>query len=153
MYLKFKIRQMTQQKASWSWTATASVYPNGIEVKNVQLPGHLPINAPSYALKDTDVMDADVADLQPCRCWYSIDGGSRTEFNPGVGFEIFDDYFITREELRYTWISPDAARMQSHDLLIRNYHINSVEDGSLLSYHASPNWTFATKRVGEGHSV
>jgi len=70
---------------------------------------------------------------------------SGTDFDPGVGFEIFDDYFITREELRYTWISPDAAKMQTHGLYISNYHINSVVDGSLLSYHASPNWTFATK--------
>lgn len=70
---------------------------------------------------------------------------SGTDFDPGIGFEIFDDYYVTREELRYTWISPDSARLQSHDLLIRNYHLNSVLDGSLLTYHVSPNWTFATK--------
>ena len=75
-------------------------------------------------------------------------GGARLNSrinNWGIGFEIIDDYCVTREEVRYTWISPDSARLQSHGLLIRNYHLNSVLDGSLLTYHVSPNWTFATK--------
>jgi hypothetical protein len=67
------------------------------------------------------------------------------EFDPGIGFEAFDDYWVTREELRYTWISPDSSRLQSHNILFRNYHLNSVVDNSLLIYHFSPHWTFSGK--------
>lgn len=70
---------------------------------------------------------------------------SGTDFNPGIGFEIFDDYYVTRADLIYTWISPDSARLQSHNIMLRNYHMNSVVDGSLLFYYGGPTWTFATK--------
>ena len=71
---------------------------------------------------------------------------SGTDFDPGIGFVIFEDYFMTRVDLIYTWISPESAKLQSHNLLFRNYHLNSVVDGSLLIHHASPNWTFSTKK-------
>ncbi|MEN8229271.1 MAG: DUF5916 domain-containing protein [Bacteroidota bacterium] len=75
---------------------------------------------------------------------------SGADFDPGIGFEIFDNYWVTREELRYTWISPESAKLQSHNILLRNYHLNSVFDNSLLIYHASPNWNFTSKKGWEG---
>ena len=75
---------------------------------------------------------------------------SGKDFDPGIGFEIFDDYWVTREEFRYTWISPESAKLQSHNILLRNYHLNSVIDNSLLIYHASPNWIFTTKTGWRG---
>ncbi len=71
---------------------------------------------------------------------------SGKDFDPGIGFEIFDDYWSTREELIYTWISPDSAKLQSHNILFRNFHLNSVYDNSVLLYQSAPTWTFSTKK-------
>ena len=70
---------------------------------------------------------------------------SGKDFNPGIGFEIFDDYWATLEELIYTWISPDSAKLLSHNILFRNFHLNSVFDNSVIFYQAGPTWTFSTK--------
>ena len=71
---------------------------------------------------------------------------SGKDFDPGIGFEIFDNYWSTRQELIYTWISPDEARLQTHHILYRNYHLNSVIDNAVLLYQSGPTWTFATKK-------
>jgi len=75
---------------------------------------------------------------------------SGTAFDPGIGFEIFDDYFATRQDLKYTWISPESARLHSHFIMVSNYHLNSVVDGSLLTYSIGPTWYFATKNNWSG---
>ena len=68
------------------------------------------------------------------------------EYEPGIGLERFPDYWVVREDLKYTWISPETARMQTHSILLQNYNIHSVIDNSLLIYRLSPIWTFATKK-------
>jgi hypothetical protein len=68
------------------------------------------------------------------------------EYEPGIGLERFRDYWVLREDLKYTWISPESAKMQTHSILLRNYNINSVVDNSLLIYRLTPVWTFATKK-------
>ena len=70
---------------------------------------------------------------------------SGKDFDPGIGFEIFDDYWVTRQDLIYTWISPEAAKLQTHNITWMNYHINSVIDHRLLIWYSGPTWTFATK--------
>jgi hypothetical protein len=70
---------------------------------------------------------------------------SGTDFEPGIGLEVFQDYFATREEVRYDWISPEDSKLQNHYLNLMNYHINDVRDGTLLILRTSPGWTFQSK--------
>jgi hypothetical protein len=72
-------------------------------------------------------------------------GWSGVDFDPGIGFEIFEDYWVARQDLIYTWISPDSAKLQSHGITLRNFHLNSVVDHSFLIYSLGPTWKFATK--------
>jgi hypothetical protein len=77
---------------------------------------------------------------------YEFSGSySGVDFNPGIGFEIFENYWSTRQGFIYTWISPDSVKLQKHSITLRNFHLNSVEDNSVLLYQASPIWTFSTK--------
>ncbi|MCK4750585.1 MAG: carbohydrate binding family 9 domain-containing protein, partial [Bacteroidales bacterium] len=75
---------------------------------------------------------------------------SGIDFDPGIGFEIFEDYWVLREDLIHTWISPDSAKLQSHSITFRNYHLNSVIDNSFLIYSAGPTWKFSTKNSWGG---
>ena len=78
---------------------------------------------------------------------YLLAGGYHgVAYEPGIGLERFPDYWVLREDLKYTWISPDSARMQSHSILLRNFNIHSVVDHSLLIYRFNPVWTFVTKK-------
>lgn len=70
---------------------------------------------------------------------------SGTEFEPGIGLEVFDDYFASEEDLRYNWISPEASKLQNHYISILNYHLNDLKDGSLLIHNLSPGWFFNAK--------
>jgi hypothetical protein len=78
---------------------------------------------------------------------------SGTGFDPGIGFEMFDDYFGSRVDLRYNWISPEKSWLTSHYLFLFNYHLNSIPDGSLLIYHLSPGWTFSSKNSWMGSAA
>lgn len=78
---------------------------------------------------------------------YMFAGGYHgVDYEPGIGLERFRDYWVLREDLKYTWISPDSANMQSHTLMLQHYNINSVVDNSLLIQRLSPTWTFVTKK-------
>jgi hypothetical protein len=70
---------------------------------------------------------------------------SGTEFEPGVGLEIFQDYYASSAYLDYTWISPEEAALQNHNISLLSYHLNDVSSGDLLTFYASPGWTFNSK--------
>ncbi|MGW8314094.1 MAG: DUF5916 domain-containing protein, partial [Bacteroidales bacterium] len=77
---------------------------------------------------------------------YMIAGGYHgVDYEPGIGLERFRDYWVLREDLKYTWISPDSSGMLNHSIGFQNYNINSVIDNTLLIYRFVPSWTFATK--------
>jgi len=75
---------------------------------------------------------------------------SGTDFEPGIGLEVFDDYFASVIDLRYNWISPEESRLQSHYISVMNYHLNDVVDGSLLIHYLSPGWFFSSKNSWMG---
>ena len=70
---------------------------------------------------------------------------SGTEFVPGMGLELFEDYYASSAMLHYTWISPDEATLQNHYISLLSYHLSDVTNGDLLTFFASPGWTFNTK--------
>jgi hypothetical protein len=84
---------------------------------------------------------------------YMFAGGYHgVDYEPGIGLERFVDYWVLREDMKYTWISPDSSKMHNHSILLQNYNINSVVDNTLLIYRFVPSWTFVTK-TGWGGQV
>lgn len=75
---------------------------------------------------------------------------SGTEFDPGIGFEMIDNFIATAPSLRYTWISPEKSWLQSHNIWLFNYAFFGVPGNSLLIYNLNPAWTFTSKNSWTG---
>jgi hypothetical protein len=76
---------------------------------------------------------------------------SGIHFNPGVGFEMMDDFSSIRASLRYGWIPGEDKKLYSHSPEIRFMLMNYIDDGSLMSLNYEPGWNFTTKSQWEGH--
>jgi hypothetical protein len=70
---------------------------------------------------------------------------SGTDFEPGIGFEMIDDFIASAPSLKWTWISPEESWLQSHNINLFNYVFYRVPDYSLMIYNLSPTWTFSSK--------
>jgi hypothetical protein len=70
---------------------------------------------------------------------------SGLHFNPGIGFEMMDDYSIIRGNLRYGWISPESSKLYSHGPQSRIMYRRFIEDGSFMSLTNYTGWEFQTK--------
>jgi hypothetical protein len=75
---------------------------------------------------------------------------SGTDFDPGIGFEMIDNFIATAPSLRYTWISPEKSWLQSHNIWLFNYAFFSVPGNTLLIYNLNPTWTFMSKNSWTG---
>jgi hypothetical protein len=75
---------------------------------------------------------------------------SGTHFNPGIGFEMLDDYAVVRGSIRYGWISPETSKFYRHSPEIRIMYRTYVDDGSLMSFTNYAGWTFQTKNQWQG---
>jgi len=76
---------------------------------------------------------------------------SGIHYNPGVGFEMMDDFSSIRASLRYGWIPAESKKLYSHSPEIRFMLMNYIDDGSLMSLNYEPGWNFTTKSQWEGH--
>jgi len=75
---------------------------------------------------------------------------SGTDFNPGIGFEMIDDFFATAPSLQYTWISPDQSWLQTHYIKLFNYAFFRLPSYELMMYSLNPTWTFSSKNSWMG---
>ncbi|MBN2666493.1 MAG: hypothetical protein JXR67_08285, partial [Bacteroidales bacterium] len=75
---------------------------------------------------------------------------SGTHFNPGIGFEMMDDYTIIRGALRYGWISPEGSKLYTHGPGTRFMYRTYIEDGSFMSLTNFTGWEFQTKSQWQG---
>ncbi len=75
---------------------------------------------------------------------------SGTDFEPGIGFEMIDDFIATAPSLRYTWISPEESWLQSHNIWLFNYVFFRVPDYLLMIYNLNPTWSFSSKNSWMG---
>ncbi|MFC2117674.1 DUF5916 domain-containing protein [Bacteroidota bacterium] len=76
---------------------------------------------------------------------------SGKNFNPGIGFEIRDDYECLMGQLQYGWLPGENSKLFSHKFFIQAMQFNSVIDGSLESLSTGPGWNFQTKNVLTGN--
>jgi len=70
---------------------------------------------------------------------------SGTNFEPGIGFEMIDDFIATAPNLQYTWISPEESWLQSHNIRLFNYLFYRIPEYSLMMYMLNPTWSFSSK--------
>jgi len=76
---------------------------------------------------------------------------SGIHFNPGIGFEMMDDYSIIRGALRYGWISPENSKLYTHGPQMRIMYRRFIEDGSFMSLTNFTGWEFQTKGQWQGN--
>jgi hypothetical protein len=70
---------------------------------------------------------------------------SGTDYDPGIGFEMIDDFIASGLGLQYTWISPEASWLQSHYISWFNYIFFRIPDYTLMMYNLNPTWNFSSK--------
>jgi len=75
---------------------------------------------------------------------------SGEDFNPGIGFEMRDDYSFARTQFQYGWLPGKDSKLFNHSLFIQQMYFLSVSDGSLETLTAGPGWKFQTKSMMSG---
>ena len=75
---------------------------------------------------------------------------SGTDFDPGIGFEMIDDFIASAPSLQFTWISPEESWLQSHNIRLFNYVFYRIPDYSLMIYNLNPTWSFSSKNSWMG---
>jgi hypothetical protein len=78
---------------------------------------------------------------------YSYSG---LNFNPGIGFEMINDYYSGRFNILYGWISGEKSKLYSHNIEYRTRYSKYLVDGSLMTYSNTLAWTFMTKNQWQG---
>jgi hypothetical protein len=76
---------------------------------------------------------------------------SGTHFNPGIGFEMMQDYSSVRTGIKYGWIPGERAKLYSHSLELRCLYVTYAIDGSIMSFDFNPSWSFLTKNQWQGN--
>jgi hypothetical protein len=75
---------------------------------------------------------------------------SGIHFNPGIGFEMMDDYAVIRGNLGYGWLPGEKSRLFSHSIGTRLMYRTYIDDGSLMSITNFTGWTFQAKNQWQG---
>jgi Domain of unknown function (DUF5916) len=73
---------------------------------------------------------------------YAISG---EHFNPGIGFEMMDNFTSLRGGIKYGWLPGEKAILYSHSPELRILYMNYIADGSLMSINYDAGWSFLTK--------
>ena len=75
---------------------------------------------------------------------------SGEDYNPGIGLETRDNFFLKSATLRYGWLPGKESLLNSHYVFAESNIYNSSVDGSLESATTMAGWNFVTKKTTEG---
>ncbi len=75
---------------------------------------------------------------------------SGSHFNPGIGFEMMDDYSVIRSILGYGWIPGESSKLYSHSFETMSMYRTYIQDGSFMSFTNYSGWNFQTKSQWQG---
>ena len=78
-------------------------------------------------------------------------GLSGIHYNPGIGFEMQNDYSSFRGGLKYGWLPGENSAIYSHSPEIMVRYMNYIDDGSIMSLNLNGGWTFLSKSQWEGN--
>ncbi|MEW5900317.1 MAG: DUF5916 domain-containing protein [Acidobacteriota bacterium] len=67
------------------------------------------------------------------------------EYNPGLGFEMRENFMATRERILYGWIPGEKSWLQSHSVFVEGMIISRNEDRTIESAQFGPGWEFNAK--------
>jgi len=70
---------------------------------------------------------------------------SGTHFNPGVGFEMLNDYTSVNAALSYGWLPGEKSKLYSHSPQTRMFYSTYIDDGSFMGFTSFSGWSFVTK--------
>ncbi len=77
---------------------------------------------------------------------------SGKEFNPGVGFELIDDYYALRGTLRYGWLPEnESSFLRAHNISNSSLFLYNVIDKSLMTALSMTTWAFNTRSGYSGN--
>ncbi|NSW93940.1 MAG: carbohydrate binding family 9 domain-containing protein [Bacteroidales bacterium] len=76
---------------------------------------------------------------------------SGANFNPGIGFEMMNDYSVLRATLGYGWISDEKSKLHSHSIESRAIYRRYIDDGTLMNFTNFTGWEFQTKNQWQGN--
>ena len=76
---------------------------------------------------------------------------SGEQYNPGIGFEMRENYYMYRGELQYGWLPDAESKLYSHKIQLSSMTFFRVEDGTLESGEYSTGWNFKTKNMLQGN--
>jgi hypothetical protein len=79
---------------------------------------------------------------------YSYSG---LNFNPGIGFEMLDDYYSGRFSVLYGWIPGENSKLYSHGIEYWTRYSEYISDCSLMTFSNTIGWEFTTKNQWQGH--
>ncbi|MFN8240415.1 MAG: DUF5916 domain-containing protein [Bacteroidales bacterium] len=77
---------------------------------------------------------------------YSYSG---TAFNPGIGFEMINDYVALRGELRYGWLPGEDSKVYRHTPDLMFAWMRYVDTGELMTFSNTLTWTTTSKIQSE----
>ncbi len=75
---------------------------------------------------------------------------SGLNFNPGIGFELLDNYYSIAVTLNYGWLPEESSPIYSHSPVIALWNAYYVDDGSIMSSDKETGWKFTTKNQWQG---
>jgi hypothetical protein len=70
---------------------------------------------------------------------------SGEHFNPGIGFEMMDNFAAIRGELRYGWMPGENSKLYMHSPQTMTFYRTYIDDGSLMSFQNFTGWSIQTK--------
>jgi len=75
---------------------------------------------------------------------------SGIHYNPGIGFEMMDDFASVRGGIKYGWMPGEKASIYLHYPELRVLYMTYIDNRSLMSLNYTLGWTFQTKNQWEG---
>jgi hypothetical protein len=75
---------------------------------------------------------------------------SGIHYNPGIGFEMMDDYASVRLGIKYGWMPGEKASLYLHYPELKVLYMTYIDNRSLMSLNYTLGWTFQTKNQWEG---
>jgi hypothetical protein len=68
-----------------------------------------------------------------------------SQYNPGLGFELREDFTAARERLSYGWIPGEKSWLQSHTIFAEGFFYLRNSDQTIESAEVGPGWEFNAK--------
>jgi hypothetical protein len=75
---------------------------------------------------------------------------SGVEFNPGIGFEMFENYSGLRNIFLYGWLPDEESRLKSHKIKLQIAGFNRLPEKSFNTAYIIPSWSFFSKNTWSG---